>query len=575
MGANGLSKATAVIVLLSVLGFLLLLTPDASGVGSSGILEIEDDSYDIQVSPDDTGTVEIPITLRSTETRNTIFDISYEWDAPSTWVVDGLSKVYLGPLEKKSFSFTIISPLGESADVSVDLDIKATVEENGIQVDGDVTTDSCTINVVPFYRASIILDRDYELDIDPQVPYPITVRNDGNIRAPIGLMVSNGSFGQGENQVELVDPGENTTFDLYIGDQWELMGRNKELFAISGEWISLEPVIIEIIEGSDLYHILFRPGPFLILYDIDPVAEENQRMQLFCIGGDVTNVGLEIVEGPPDATITTSGPRDLENLDRSYLEYEFGGISGSRMMFIRAYGFHEGKKVTSNILPIWTDGQVVETASIPVPAVVGGGVSAAVVTITGTAAYFYSASEVFKYRWLALLLVPLYSIVHDEKVLDHFFRGRLFEYIKENPGVTFTALKEHFEVNNGTLTYHLHKLEREDLITYRNLGKYKMFYADGVRIKGVEVVISPLDKEIVEIISAEPGITSSQVIALLRGGRSQRTISRHLKQLERKGFIHVERTHGARRLFISGDLERVLMPHTGVVEVAEMTTVQT
>jgi DNA-binding MarR family transcriptional regulator len=349
-----------------------------------------------------------------------------------------------------------------------------------------------------------------------------------------------------------------------------------ELFARSGKWISDETVEIRFIREYDLFHILFRRGPFLILSDFDPTVAEAYapRLTLFCLGGDLKNVGLEIVNGPEGATLATDRELEMSNLDWEDLSYDIAGVEKSQMIIVRGYGYHEGRRIESNRLVLWAEGESRDSTFVSIPAVVGGGTAAAALAIAGSTAYFYSASEVFKYRWLTLALVPLYSIVHDEKVLDHFFRGRLFEYIKENPGVTFTALKEHFEVNNGTLTYHLHRLEKEDLITYRNLGKYKMFYADGVRIKGVEVVISPMDKEIIELISSEPGITSSQIIAMLRGERSTRTVSRHLKQLERKGFIEVQKLHGSRRLFISGDLERVLMPHRGVVEVAEMTSVE-
>jgi predicted transcriptional regulator len=172
---------------------------------------------------------------------------------------------------------------------------------------------------------------------------------------------------------------------------------------------------------------------------------------------------------------------------------------------------------------------------------------------------------------LLLAFIPLYSTIHGEKVLDHFFRGRLFEYIKEHPGSTFTALKEHFEVNNGTLTYHLNKLEREELIVHRNHGKYKLFYADGIKIKGVEAVISPIDRDIIDLISENPGISSNAIFANLSSDRSRRTVSRHLKQLERKGFIASDRKDGKRVFFITGDLERVLLPKKGVVEVSEMT----
>jgi DNA-binding MarR family transcriptional regulator len=571
-------RAITVMIIVSALGFLLLISIPVNAVGPSGIVEIEEDNYSLKVSPTDTGSVDIEVTLRSTETRNTVFTISWKLDGPSTWAVEiPDEKIYLGPLDKKTFTVTVICPLGESADHSAELEISAIPDNVETSMNGDISSDTCTIDVEPYFQASILIEDEYKLNIHPSGDYELKVRNDGNTRAPVGLWGVNSSAFM-VPPMSLVDPDENTTFVIHGIDLSSQQNEfTIELYARSSKWISDETVEIKFIRDYDLFHILFRRGPFLVLSDFSPVASaayETPELELFCLGGDLSNVGLEIVNGPEGATLGTDRELDMSNLERAGLSYDIAGVKKSQMIIVRGYGYHEGRRIVSNRMAVWVKGESRETAAIPIPMAVGGGAAAVVLTVAGSTAYFYSASEVFKYRWLTLALVPLYSLVHDEKVLDHFFRGRLFEYIKENPGVTFTALKEHFEVNNGTLTYHLHRLEKEDLITFRNLGKYKLFYADGVRIKGVEVVISPMDKEIIEIISSEPGITSSQVIAMLKGERSSRTVSRHLKQLERKGFIEVKKLQGSRRLFITGDLERVLMPRKGVVEVAEMTSAE-
>jgi DNA-binding MarR family transcriptional regulator len=249
------------------------------------------------------------------------------------------------------------------------------------------------------------------------------------------------------------------------------------------------------------------------------------------------------------------------------------GFSGRELLTIRANGYNNGNMISSQPLAVRIEGEKDDEGGLPASTYLyaGGGATTVGAFLIGSFGYLYSASEVFRYKWLLFAFIPLYSTVHREKVLDHFFRGRLFEFIKENPGITFTALKDHFEVTNGTLTYHLHRLEKEELIVHRNLGKYKLFYADGVRIKGVEAVISPIDRDIISLITDHPGISSNAIISNLSTNRSQRTISRHLKQLERNGFITSERRNGKRVFFIAGDVERVLMPKRGVVSVAEMT----
>ena len=111
-----------VVVMISALGLLVILSIPADARGPSGIVEIEEDDYSLRVSPTDTGSVDIEVSLRSTETRNTVYTISWELDGPSTWAVEVPDeKIYLGPLDKKTFTVTVICPLGERADRSAEL----------------------------------------------------------------------------------------------------------------------------------------------------------------------------------------------------------------------------------------------------------------------------------------------------------------------------------------------------------------------------------------------------------------------------------------------------------------------
>ncbi len=548
---------------------LMVLSADAQE--AKAVLEIEEDNYDIDVSPESQGSVDIGISVRSTVARNTVYDVHYELVGGSTWSVDIPTQIYMEPLTKKVFDASVTAPSGEPARKEVELRIWVSGEGDSISWESAISGDSCTIKVMPYQRASIEFENDYLLDQELEGSFTVTVENVGNDISLVGLEpYEKLEYFSIPTDREQLEPGEGMTIEV----NYDLTGASDivtlTLYSSVNRWLSWEGYEVEFVPDGGLLHILFRRGPFMILVP-QPLAEDHS-VTLFALGGDLTNCGFEVVEGPEGAYIDSLKGFDLPYLKKKEIDLEFGGFHGSRTIVLRGYGYDGENRVASNPWVVRVDlTESIEAFVISTPVVVGGSAAAASAILAGSAAYFYTASEVFKYRWLTLAFVPLYAIAHEEKVLDHFFRGRLFEYIKEHPGVTFSALKEHFEVNNGTLTYHLHKLEREELITYRNLGKYKLFYADGMRIKGVEVVISPLDKAIIEMISKEPGITSSQVIALVGDERSRRTVSRHLKQLERKRFIRVEKSHGARRLYITGDLERVLMPRKGVVEVSDVT----
>ena len=242
---------------------------------------------------------------------------------------------------------------------------------------------------------------------------------------------------------------------------------------------------------------------------------------------------------------------DLSSLDRSAVMIEPAGFSGEAVFTIRAQGTYEGETIVSNPWIIHARGTTESASTISPVRVATGGAAAATGLLVGTAAYLYAGSEVWRYKFLAIGFVPLYAAVRKEKVLDHFFRGRLYEYIKEHPGTTYSGLKKHFEVNNGVLTYHLHRLEKEELLSFKNVGKYKLFYADGIRMSGGELILSQLDRTILEMIHGTPGIASTEVIRALKDIRAKRTLSRHLKDLQRKGLLEAQVDQGVRKLYLA------------------------
>ncbi|MCK4971335.1 MAG: hypothetical protein KAS77_12425, partial [Thermoplasmata archaeon] len=53
------------------------------------------------------------------------------------------------------------------------------------------------------------------------------------------------------------------------------------------------------------------------------------------------------------------------------------------------------------------------------------------------------------------LLMPLFTRLKKKEVLNQFTRGEIYGFIKANPGVHLTAIKENLGLANGVLAYHL------------------------------------------------------------------------------------------------------------------------
>jgi len=412
--------------------------------------------------------------------------------------------------------------------------------------------------------AGLSSPEDHLLDMPLEGSFPLTVWNRGNVRAFLSVGVLLSTEIEIDAEGGLVGPGENATLSVHYSLPDEAGTWDVNLVGASGEWMGQEQVHISFFGDGTVAHILFRGGPALIARP--EVLGEGNAVWVILLGGPMVNMGIELLDGPRGAALDAENGFSMESLERSTVPLKAKGFEGSKPLTVRVYGYCQGSRYTSNAVVMVVKGET-KARSLPSNAIlISSGAAATSVMAIGAGAYLFSASEVFRYRWLAIAFVPLYSLVKGEKVLDHFFRGRLYEHIKAHPGATFTGLREHFEVNNGLLTYHLHRLEMEGLITHRNLGKYKMFYAEGVRIRGCEVVISPMDREIMEVIERTPGIPSSELLALVGRDRSGRTVSRHLKYLERKGFVQVDNGSGVRRLYISDRTEAFLEPRKGVTE---------
>jgi predicted transcriptional regulator len=176
------------------------------------------------------------------------------------------------------------------------------------------------------------------------------------------------------------------------------------------------------------------------------------------------------------------------------------------------------------------------------------------IVILGIIGGAIGVTEVGKYKFLLLLFIPLYTKLHKDKILDHFTRGRVYEYVRNHPGAHYSEIKRELGLNNGSLTYHLHTLEREALVKSQNVGRYKLFYPTGAKIpKDMEPQMSLIRNQILDIIRDEPGITQKK-IALQLNDKSQRTISYHVKNMTREGIIRVEKAGRENKCYINDEV---------------------
>jgi predicted transcriptional regulator len=179
----------------------------------------------------------------------------------------------------------------------------------------------------------------------------------------------------------------------------------------------------------------------------------------------------------------------------------------------------------------------------PIPGVGEGGIPWIFVGAVGIAGALTVAGlfsvEIFVYFFFALF-VPLYTKLRKDQVLDHYSRGRVYQYIEMNPGEHFNSIRRALDLNIGTATYHLEVLSRSGLITSRLDGIYKRFYPTNVPIPPSNGGgISEVQQRVLTVIRDTPGITQKEIARLF--GIRQSTLNYQVTRLEEKGLISAEK----------------------------------
>jgi len=125
------------------------------------------------------------------------------------------------------------------------------------------------------------------------------------------------------------------------------------------------------------------------------------------------------------------------------------------------------------------------------------------------------------------LILPLYTRIREDEVLNNALRQRIHSYIKEKPGVNFNTIKRELGLNTGALLYHLQVLKREELVKEITDGPYKRFYPAGYHT--VEDDTMATSNRVLKAVMEHPGATQRELATIT--GLSPQALSYHLRNL--------------------------------------------
>jgi|GEM_PF-6662131 len=188
----------------------------------------------------------------------------------------------------------------------------------------------------------------------------------------------------------------------------------------------------------------------------------------------------------------------------------------------------------------------------PTTGSVDGKVASAIVLISTltTLAVLIGLVESLKIKFLSIVLVPLYSRIKKDEVLDNFTRGAIYGFIVANPGAHYNLIKQELVLNNGAIIYHLDILERKGYISSEKAGIFKKYYPKGFKKEGgILEMLTDLQRRIFHEIEANPGVSQKEIAN--RMNITARALNYHIKTLIKVQLIMLERVGRRTLCFIS------------------------
>lgn len=133
-----------------------------------------------------------------------------------------------------------------------------------------------------------------------------------------------------------------------------------------------------------------------------------------------------------------------------------------------------------------------------------------------------------------LALLPMYTRIERDAVLEHEKRDELYELIRATPGIHAHEIGEKARIGWGTTVYHLKLLENHGLIVSKKSGRYKRFFVNTGEYTKKKDVYGALRNEtakaVADYIVNHPGTTQKEMCAALNIQPS--LASWHVEKLE-------------------------------------------
>ncbi len=121
-------------------------------------------------------------------------------------------------------------------------------------------------------------------------------------------------------------------------------------------------------------------------------------------------------------------------------------------------------------------------------------------------------------------------------------RERIRSYVYENSGSSYSEIMRALSLRNGTVSYHLHRLEKAGEIKSVRVGVNRKYYPSGY----TDIPLSTKEK-IFKLAQSNPGLTVSTMGDSL--DISSQSLYYHVKRMANKGMIHLDMSGKVQKIY--------------------------
>ena len=174
------------------------------------------------------------------------------------------------------------------------------------------------------------------------------------------------------------------------------------------------------------------------------------------------------------------------------------------------------------------------------PVVVYAGMTAAGTGAVAGGAQFGVWALLKKLFPLGLPLMGLFSRIDKDELLEHERRARIYELIKQNPGIHLSEIARELEYAWGTTLHHLRKLRADHLILFKDVGHHKSFFINGSGLTEIQMQAMSLVKNgtlanLAQYLELHPRVSLKELSEALN--ISPPLAAFHIRKLEKAGFV--------------------------------------